>query len=171
MSDLGAATIAFVQSHSSWAAPIVLILAFCESFAFVSLIVPATVILFGVGGLIGASGIEFWPIWVAAVLGAVGGDWLAYVIAFRFKETIVHVWPLSRDPKLLARGVAFFQRWGVLAVFVGRFFGPLRAAVPLAAGVCGMPGLKFQCANVASALLWATGILAPGAIGMRWFVG
>jgi membrane protein DedA with SNARE-associated domain len=171
MSGLGHATIAFVQSHSGWAAPIVLILAFCESFAFVSLIVPATVILFGVGGLIGASGIKFWPIWLAAAAGAIGGDWLAYALAFRFKENIAAIWPLSRDPKLLARGVAFFRRWGILAVFVGRFFGPLRAAVPLAAGVCAMPWLKFQCANVASALIWAAGILAPGTIGMRRLLG
>jgi membrane protein DedA with SNARE-associated domain len=171
MSDFGQATIAFVQSHSGSAAPLVLLLAFCESFAFVSLLVPATVILFGVGGLIGASGIEFWPIWGAAVAGAVAGDWLAYTLAFRFKDDIAGVWPLSRDPKLLARGLAFFQRWGLLAVFVGRFFGPLRAAVPLAAGVCAMPWIKFQCANVTSALVWATGILAPGAIGMRWLLG
>jgi len=171
MSEFASATVTFVQSHSAWAAPIVFILAFCESFAFVSLIVPATVILFGIGGLIGASGIDFWPIWITAVLGAVAGDWLAYALAFRFKAKIAHVWPLSRDPKLLGHGAAFFQRWGTLAVFVGRFFGPLRAAVPLVAGGCGMPWLKFQGANVASALVWATGILAPGAIGMRWLVG
>jgi hypothetical protein len=42
MSDFGQAIIMFVQSHSPWAAPIVFVLAFCESFAFVSLIVPAT---------------------------------------------------------------------------------------------------------------------------------
>jgi membrane protein DedA with SNARE-associated domain len=64
MGNLAHATIAFLQSHAGWAAPVVFVLAFCESFAFVSLIVPATVILFGVGGLIGASGIEFWPVWL-----------------------------------------------------------------------------------------------------------
>lgn len=171
MSDLGPATIAVVQSHSGWAVPIVLVLAFCESFAFISLVVPATVILFGIGGLIGATGIEFWPIWVAAVVGAAGGDWVAYALAFRFRDNIVHIWPLSRDPNLIARGIAFFERWGIVAVFVGRFFGPLRAAVPLAAGACAMPWLKFQSANAASALVWATGILAPGTIGMRWLLG
>jgi membrane protein DedA with SNARE-associated domain len=171
VNDLAQSTIAFVQSHSGWAAPIVLALAFCESFAFVSLIVPATVILFGVGGLIGASGIDFWPIWLAAVLGAVAGDWLAYDLVLRFEDKIVHLWPLSRDPSLVARGVVFFERWGALAVFVGRFFGPLRAAVPIAAGLCRMPWLKFQFANVVSAIVWATGILAPGAIGMRWLMG
>ncbi len=34
-----------------------------------------------------------------------------------------------------------------------------------------MSWLKFQIANVASAIIWATGILAPGAIGMRWLMG
>jgi membrane protein DedA with SNARE-associated domain len=170
MSDFGQAIIMFVQSHSPWAAPIVFVLAFCESFAFVSLIVPATVILFGVGGLIGATGIAFWPIWTVAVLGAIGGDWLAYDLAFRFKGKIVRWWPLSRHPDLVARGMGFFETWGG-AVVLGRLFGPLRASVPIAAGICRMPWLKFQIANVTSAVMWATGILTPGAVGVRWLIG
>ena len=60
------ATIAFVDHHQAWAVPIVFVLAFCESFAFVSLFVPATAILVGVGGLIAAAEIGFWPMWLAA---------------------------------------------------------------------------------------------------------
>jgi membrane protein DedA with SNARE-associated domain len=67
MGYLAHATIEFLQSHAGWAAPVVFALAFCESFAFVSLIVRATVILVGVGGLIGASGIEFWPVWLGSL--------------------------------------------------------------------------------------------------------
>ena len=55
MSGLTQSTIAFIQGHAGWGAPIVFALAFCESFAFVSLIVPATGILFGIGGLMGAT--------------------------------------------------------------------------------------------------------------------
>ena len=171
MSNFGQATIAFVQDHTGWATPIVFVLAFCESFAFISLIVPATIILFAVGGTIGASGIEFGATWLAAALGAVAGDWLAYYLALRFRGKITHSWPLARNPALVARSVVFFKRWGMLAVIVGRFFGPLRAAVPIAAGLCGMPWLKFQIANVVSAVIWAAGILAPGAVGMRWLMG
>jgi hypothetical protein len=40
------------------------------------------------------------------------------------------MWPFSRYPNLLARGEAFIKRWGVLAIFIGRFSGPLRASVP-----------------------------------------
>ena len=170
MSGFTQLTIAFIQDHRAWGAPIVFGLAFCESFAFISLIVPATGILFGIGGLIGAAGIEFWSIWLAAALGAIAGDWLAYDLAFRLKDRVFRVWPLSHHPELVSRGVGFFERWGVIAVFCGRFFGPFRAIVPIAAGLSTMSWLKFQIANLASAVLWATGILAPGFVGMRWLM-
>ena len=164
------ATIAFVDHHQAWAAPIVFVLAFCELFAFVSLLLPATAVLLGVGGLIAAAEIGFWPVWLAAVLGAIAGDWLAYWLALHFKERVLGTSPLANYPDLVARGTAFFKRWGMPAVFVGRFFGPLRAVVPLIAGVNAMPWLNFQIANVASAALWAAGILLPGFIGVRWLM-
>jgi membrane protein DedA with SNARE-associated domain len=171
MSVLADPVIELVRSHSVWIAPVVFALAFCESFAFVSLLVPATIILFAVGGIIGLSGIEYWSIWTAAAIGAAAGDWLAYGLAVRFKYRIVHVWPLSGHPEVVSRGFAFFKRWGIVAVFVGRFLGPLRAIVPIAAGVCGMSWLRFQIANATSAIVWATGILAPGTFGLRWWNG
>jgi membrane protein DedA with SNARE-associated domain len=171
MSDLTQSTIAFVQVHEGWLVPVVFVLAFCESFAFISLVVPATAILFGLGGLIGTSGVEFWPVWLSAALGAVVGDWLAYSLAFYLRDRIVRLWPFSRDPAIVARGMEFFERWGTMAVFMGRFLGPFRAIVPIAAGIHAMPWLKFQAANGASAVVWATGILAPGSFGMRWLLG
>jgi membrane protein DedA with SNARE-associated domain len=170
MDQLVQSTIAFVEQHQAWAIPIVFVLAFCESFAFVSLLVPATGILLGVGGLIAASELGFWPMWTAAALGAIGGDWLAYWIAYHFKDAVLQTWPLAGRPDLVTRGAAFFKKWGLLAVFIGRFFGPLRAVVPLIAGLNAMPWLNFQIANVASAALWAAGILLPGFVGVRWLM-
>jgi membrane protein DedA with SNARE-associated domain len=72
------------------------------------------------------------------------------------------VWPLSRHPELLPRGEAFVKRWGVLAIFIGRFFGPLRASVPLAAGIFEMPYWRFQFANWVSALVWSGALLMFG---------
>jgi membrane protein DedA with SNARE-associated domain len=162
--------LAFIREHESWAAPVVFILAFGESLAFISLLLPATAILFGAGGLIGATGIGLWPIWLAAALGAAFGDWVSYWLGFHYKHGIARLWPLSRNPALLPRGEAFFRKWGVAGIFLGRFFGPLRSAVPLVAGICAMPLLRFQIANVASAVVWATGILMPGTIGARWLL-
>jgi membrane protein DedA with SNARE-associated domain len=97
------------------------------------------------------------------------GDWLSYGLGYHYQHAIVRVWPLSRHAALVARGEAFFRRWGVAGIFIGRFFGPLRAVVPLVAGICRMPQTPFQLANVSSALLWAAGVLAPGLLGARWF--
>jgi len=68
----------FVRTHEAWAAPIVFALAFGESLAFLSLLIPAWAALVGIGVLIAASGgLNFWPIWVAASIGAALGDWLS----------------------------------------------------------------------------------------------
>jgi membrane protein DedA with SNARE-associated domain len=168
--DLHDAVLTFVRDQEAWAAPIVFILAFGESLAFISLLLPATAILFGVGGLVGATGIGFWPIWVAAALGASLGDWVSYWLGYHYKHAIARLWPLSRHPDLLPRSEAFFRKWGMLGIFLGRFFGPLRSAVPLVAGICAMPTSQFQIANVASALVWATGILTPGLVAVGWLL-
>lgn len=73
LNDIITLIIDFVREHESWAMPIVFILAFGESLAFLSLLLPATVILLGLGALIGESGISFWPIWAAATAGAFFG--------------------------------------------------------------------------------------------------
>ena len=151
MEDLARTTIVFIEQRQAWAVPIVFALAFCESFAFISLLVPATGILLGIGGLIAAAHIGFWPMWLVAVLGAFVGDWLAYWLALHFKDRVLQIRLVATRPDLVARCVAFSKRWGIIAVFVGRFFGPFRAVVPLIAGVNAMPWWHFQIANVASA--------------------
>ena len=158
--------LAFVRVHQEFAAPLVFVLAFGESLAFISLLLPATVLLIGVGALIGASGIDFWPIYFAAAIGAGLGDWLSYWLGVHYHAQIARMWPLSKHPDLLPRGHRFFEKWGWPGVFVGRFFGPLRAAVPLVAGACEMPRTPFQIANWMSAFVWAGVILGPGAFGL-----
>jgi len=152
----------FVRANATWAPPIVFALAFGESLAFISLLIPAWGILVAIGALIGASGINFWPIWIAGSIGAALGDWLSYWFGYRYKEHVAQIWPLSRYPEILPRGEAFVRRWGVPSIFIGRFFGPLRASVPLAAGIFEMPYLQFQVANFISAFVWAAALLLFG---------
>jgi membrane protein DedA with SNARE-associated domain len=158
--------LAFVRVHHAYAAPLVFVLAFGESLAFVSLLLPATVLLIGVGAVIGATGIDFWPIYFAAAIGAALGDWVSYWLGLHYHEQIARMWPLSKHPQLMPRGHAFFEKWGWSGVFIGRFFGPLRAVVPLVAGACAMPQTPFQIANWTSAFIWAGLILGPGAFGV-----
>jgi membrane protein DedA with SNARE-associated domain len=159
----------FVRAHHVWAAPIVFALAFGESLAFISLLIPAWAALVGIGALISASGIPFWPVWIAGSIGAALGDWLSYWFGYTFKERIAHIWPLSRHPDLLPRGHAFMEKWGVPGIFIGRFFGPLRASVPLIAGIVEMPYWMFQFANFSSAFVWAYVLLAFGDLSFNIF--
>lgn len=161
----------FVQQWRWLAYPLFFLLSFGESLAFISLLLPATVILLALSTLIGESGLAFMPLWLCASTGAFLGSWLSYWIGYRYQHRIEHWWPFSRHPELLARGHRFFERFGVMGVFIGHFFGPLRAIVPLVAGICTMPARYFQLANLLSSLLWAFVVIAPGGLGLPWLQG
>jgi membrane protein DedA with SNARE-associated domain len=164
----------FIRLHQAWAPPIVMLLAFGESLAFISLLLPAWAALVGMGALISAGEINFWPIWIAASIGAALGDWLSYWIGRKLEHTAQNVWPLSRHPEMITKGEAFMQKWGIAGIFIGRFFGPLRASVPLVAGIFDMPFWRFQIANFSSAFVWAAVLLTLGDVvakGIKWIWG
>ena len=154
----------FVKANQGWAPLVVFVLAFGESLAFISLLLPAWLALITIGTFIMSGGLNFWPIWVGAALGAAMGDWLSYWIGKKLEYTVQHIWPLSRHPDLIPKGEAFMKKWGVLGIFIGRFFGPLRASVPLIAGIFEMPFWRFQAANFSSAFVWAAVLLTTGDI-------
>jgi membrane protein DedA with SNARE-associated domain len=160
---------AFVRQHQYWAPYLGGLIAFLESLPGVSLFFPGWLLLSILAGAAGISHIDILPLWIGVFSGAVLGDWVSYLIGLHFKESIFHVWPLSRYPNLRVEGHAFFERWGWGAVFLGRFFGPLRAIVPLLAGIFFMPHILFQIANVASAFLWSLLLMLPSKGFMAFF--
>jgi membrane protein DedA with SNARE-associated domain len=166
--------IEFVRSHQAWAAPIVFVLAFAESMAFISLFVPAWAALVGIGTLVQSAGVNFWPVWIAGALGAALGDWLSYWIGLKLEHRVQHIWPLSKHPGIIDAGARFVTRWGILAIYIGRFSGPLRASVPLVAGIFKMPYWPFQVANFTSAFLWSGVLLLLGDVtshAIKWIWG
>ncbi len=160
----------FVAAYPNWAAAVVFALAFGESLAFVSLVLPFWAMLVAIGAIIGGTGsLNFWLIVVAAASGAALGDWLSYWLGYHYAERIQSMWPLKNHPTLIERGRVFFRKWGAWAIVLGRFSGPLRASVPIAAGIAQMPQPLFQFANWTSAVLWSFVLLSPGALGMKWW--
>src|ERR1700752_4795735 len=94
----GQQVVEFVRTHEAWAAPIVFALAFGESLAFISLLIPAWAALVGIGALMASGGINFWPIWIAGSVGAACGDWLSYWIGGKLRPPGAPGWPPSRHP-------------------------------------------------------------------------
>jgi len=165
------AVVEFVRANEAWAAPIAFLLALGESLAFISLILPSTVILVAIGGLLGASGIDVWAVVFAAGLGGSIGYATSYWIGLYFKDQINGMWPFRNYPAMMHHGEDFFERYGVFGVFLGHFFGPIRAVIPVIAGMYSMPQIPFQIANVTSAFLWAGGVIAPSFFGIKWLLG
>jgi membrane protein DedA with SNARE-associated domain len=98
---------------------------------------------------------------IAGVAGAVLGDSISFWLGQKFGPVLPRLWPFRSHPDLLTRGIVFFERYGGSSVFVGRFIGPLRAVVPLAAGMMHMPTARFYAANILSAVVWAPALVFP----------
>ena len=154
----------FLARHAVWAGPIMFLLSFGESVAFLSLLFPGTAIMVAAGAFIPGGTLSFWPQVIGCVLGATLGDGISFWLGRRYGHLVEKVWPFTRHPEQLARGFAFFQRHGGMSVFIGRFFGPLRAVIPLVAGMAKMRASVFWAANILSAVVWAPLLLLPGAL-------
>jgi membrane protein DedA with SNARE-associated domain/membrane-associated phospholipid phosphatase len=154
--------LAWVAQHPYWAWVLVFLVAMTESLAIVGLLIPGVAIMFGIGALIALDAIPFLPTMLWAAAGAVTGDGLSFWLGRRYQQELRGMWPFSRYPSTLDQGIAFFERFGGKSVAIGRFFGPVRAVVPLVAGMMGMTPARFLFANILSALAWAPAYLLPG---------
>lgn len=166
MDQLGHEVVVYITAHPETAVLIIGLTAFAESFAFVSFVVPGFSILIAAGALVQKGAIEPYGALAAASAGAILGDAISYIIGWRFGDALPGMWPFRKHPGALERGVLFFRKWGWPSVFIGRFFGPLRAFVPLVAGMYRMPTGQFYAANIISALIWAPALLYSG-----YFIG
>jgi len=158
------------QTHPYWVFPIAFAIAFSESFVGVSFIVPGTILLITLGGVIGASHIGLFPAWLGAVLGSILGDWISWWIGFHYHHKIVHSALFRRFEAQIEKGLHFFHRWGTWAIFIGRFMGPFRATVPLVAGMSELEFWPFMIANATSAVIWAVALLAFPAMAAHYLL-
>jgi len=152
----------WVAAHPSWAYLTVFAVAFAESLAVVGLIVPGVMMLLGAGALISAGALQFLPVCLWAIAGAIAGDGLSYWLGRHFQDRLRTAWPFTRHPESLEAGIRFFERYGGKSIAFGRFVGPVRAVIPLVAGMMGMSPSRFLAANVLSAFAWAPAYLFPG---------
>ncbi|UYG02220.1 bifunctional DedA family/phosphatase PAP2 family protein [Halomonas sp. LR3S48] len=144
-------------------------IALLESLALVGLLLPGVILITAAASLAGHQDMAVTSLLLAAFGGAVLGDGLSFTLGYTQRERVTRLWPLSRHPEWLARGARFFQRYGSLSVFFGRFVGPVRPVIPLIAGMLHMSPRAFLWANLASAALWAPAYVLPGyLLGQTW---
>ena len=158
--------IAFVSAHA-WLAYLTLFLAaLLEAVPVVGSLVPGSTIILALSALVPGGELKLWPVLAAAACGAMLGDGTAYLIGYRSQREILSAWPLSNYPRVVAQSEAFFNRWGVLAVFFARFVPPIRAFVPITAGALAMPPARFYAVNIPAILVWAPAHVLPGVLAV-----
>jgi membrane protein DedA with SNARE-associated domain len=99
-----------------------------------------------------------------ATLGAIVGDSIGYAIGRKGGRPLL-AWLGKKFPKHFSEGhiataERSFEKWGMWAVFFGRFVALLRIFAGPLAGVLRMPYWKFLIANVLGGILWAGGTTA-----------
>ena len=156
------AALALITHHPILAYGAIFLVSLAESLALVGLVVPGTVIMFGVGAVVATGSLGLKPVLLLAMAGAVAGDGVSYWLGHHYRERLARVWPFSRYPGMLEKGVAFFHRHGGKSILFGRFVGPVRPVIPLVAGMLGMRPLHFSLVNVLSAVGWAPVYILPG---------
>ncbi|MFF2949979.1 DedA family protein [Kitasatospora sp. NPDC057965] len=118
------------------------------------------------------------PIWVAvaAILGAIIGDSIGYSIGRKggkpLFEKLGRKFPKHFGPSHLATAERSFHKWGMWAVFFGRFIALLRIFAGPLAGALKMPYWKFLIANVLGGVVWAGGttllVYQVGKVAEQW---
>ena len=154
--------LAFITHHPGLAYGAIFIISLSESLALVGLLVPGTVIMFGIGAIVATGSLSLFPVLLMAMIGAVAGDGISYWLGHHYKERLVNIWPFSRYPGMLRKGESFFHRHGGKSILFGRFVGPVRPVIPVVAGMLGMPPVRFSVVNILSAIGWALVYILPG---------
>ena len=91
--------------------------------------------------------------WAAAIIG----DQCNFFIGHFFgKKVIASGKVKAMTPERIAKSEGFLEKWGALAIFLGRFFPFIRTFVPFLAGMGGMKWHHFFAFNILGGITWST---------------
>ncbi len=154
---------AFVAQYGTWVYALLFLIVFCETGLVVTPFLPGDSLLFVVGTLAAAGGMDIGLVMTVLVSAALSGDNVNYWIG-RWAGPRVFHYRDSRwlNPEYLARAHAFYERHGGKTIVIARFVPIVRTYVPFVAGVGTMPYLRFLAFSVLGALVWVLSLCLAG---------
>jgi len=139
---------------------------------------PGEIVLVSAALLSSRHELDVSPFWIAVAgsTGAIVGDSIGYAIGRRYGTALFarlgRRFPKHFGPANVAFAENVFRRWGVLAVFFGRFIALLRIFAGPLAGALRMQYRRFLAANVLGGICWAAGttfaVYLLGIVAERW---
>ena len=156
----------FVAAHGAWVYALLFAIVFTETGVVVMPFLPGDSLLFVVGALAAAGGMDITTVMTVLVAAALTGDNANYWIG-RWAGPKVFRAQDSRwfSRKYLDRTHAFYERHGGKAIIIARFVPIVRTYVPFVAGIGTMSYARFLGFSVVGALLWVVSLCQAG----YWF--
>ncbi len=127
-----------------------------ETATFFTGFLPTDSLIFALGSTTIKSMIEFISAIAIFAIASFIGNFLNYFTAFFIEKRIEHSkkkkWFEKENVK---KSIEFYNKYGMIAVIIGRFLPVFRSFIPFISGFTKMDILKFAAANFIGSLLWS----------------
>ena len=149
----------FVKQHGMWVYALLFAIVFCETGLVVTPFLPGDSLLFVVGTLAAAGGLDIAAVMAVLVVAALCGDNCNYFLG---RWVGVKYFGKFLNPEYLRRAHEFYDRHGGKTIILARFVPIVRTYVPFVAGLGSMPYGRYIAFCVAGALLWVGSLCLAG---------
>lgn len=153
--------IVFLEKNPQWIALGIIVASFIESFALIGIVIPGVVLLAIISGLASTT-LTAYEVVLLAYLASLISDVISYFIGFGLRNSLSKIWPFKTRPEFLIKGRRFFEKYGMVGLFTGKFIGPVRPLLPITAGSMSMNKKHFFTIEIFSCFIWALIYTLPG---------
>lgn len=146
-----------------WGYALLFAVVFAETGLLIGFFLPGDSLLFTVGVVAGAGGLNIVTINIALMIAAIVGDAVGYLLG-RHTGTRIFDRPNSRFFKRehLIRTHEFYEKHGGKTIIYARFIPIIRTFAPFVAGVAGMSYPRFLSFNIFGGIGWVFSLTMMG---------
>lgn len=139
------------------------VILFLENGLLPTAFLPGDSLLFITGILISVDIFHFGLINFILITGGALGTWFGYAQGRWLGSTkLIQNWLSHLPQKYHQRAQLLFHKYGLAALFIGRFIPFIRTMLPVLAGFSGLKSVRFHVYNWISAALWIFIITSAG---------
>ncbi len=152
-----------LQQYGGVTYALMFLLIFCETGLVVTPFLPGDSVIFALGALAAAGGLDIGILALVLMSAAVLGNVVNYAIGFKLGPAVFK----SESSRFFKREYldkthAFYEKYGALTVILGRFMPIIRTFVPFVAGIGRMRYARFALFNLIGSVCWVAVFLSGG---------
>jgi membrane-associated protein len=145
-----------VESSGFFVYIILFIVVFCETGLVITPFLPGDSIIFACGALAAIGQLNVFLVLAVFIAAAIFGDTVNYILGKHYGTAlVVKIGGRFVKERHLEEARLFYDKYGGMAIFLGRFVPIIRTFVPFVAGMSNMKYQKFIYYNILGGITWA----------------